>query len=73
MNNTRYFLRKKSMNYIEHKLVEQFNLQLCFKDKKERIFKNNELMVTCKDKYVSVLVYDDNHNNKIYSILNLIS
>ena len=42
MNNTMYILRKKSMNYIERKLVEQSDLKLCFKNKKERIFKNDE-------------------------------
>ena len=28
MNNTMYILRKKSMNYIERKLVEQSDLKL---------------------------------------------
>ena len=50
MNNTMYILRKKSMNYIERKLLEQSDLKLCFKNKKERIFKNDELLITCKDK-----------------------
>jgi hypothetical protein len=73
MNNTIYILRKRSMNYIEHKLVEQSDLKLCFKNKKERIFKNEELLITCKDKYISVLVYNDGDKSKANGIVNLIS
>ena len=73
MNNTMYFLRKKSMNYIEWKLNGQFDLKLCFKDKKERIFKNSELLITCKNKYISVLIYDDSDKDKVDNIINLIS
>lgn len=48
MNNTRYFLRKKHMSDIERELTERLNLSLCFKSKRESIYKNSELMVTCK-------------------------
>jgi len=72
MNNTMYFLRKKSFNDIEHDLMEKLNLKLCFKNKKERIFKNNELLITCKDKYISVLIYDDSHKSIVCSIANQI-
>ena len=37
MSNTMYILRKKNINYIEKKLVDQCGLKLCFKNKKERI------------------------------------
>lgn len=73
MNNTMYILRKKSMNYIERKLVEQSDLKLCFKNKKERIFKNDELLITCKDKYIAVLVYNESYKDKANSVVNLIS
>lgn len=73
MNNTIYVSRKKSMNYIEDKLVEQSDLKLCFRDEKERIFKNDELLVTCKDTYVTVLVYDESHKRKANAVINLIS
>lgn len=73
MNNTIYILRKKSMNYIEHKLVEQCDVKLCFKNKNERIFKNDKLLITCKNKYISILVYNESCKNRVSSIVNLIS
>ena len=73
MSKTMYFLRKRPMDYIEHKLSEQFDLKLCFKNKTERIFKNNDLLVACRKKYIFVLVYNDTCNNIIYSVINLFS
>lgn len=73
MNNTMYFLRRKSFDYIERELTRQFDLKLCYKNRKESIFKNNELLVTCKDKFISVLIYDEDDRNKIYEIVDWIS
>lgn len=73
MNNTMYFLRKKSMNYIERKLIGQFNLKLCYKNRMERIFKDDELLITCKDKYIMVLIYANCNRNKAYNIAKWIS
>lgn len=61
------------MNYIEQKLIQQFNFRLCYKNKKERIFKNNELLITCKDKFILVFIYGEYDRSKIYDILNWIS
>ncbi len=72
MNNTRYFLRKKHMSDIERELTERLNLSLCFKSKRESIYKNSELMVTCKKKYVSVLVFNDRNKSKLSYIENLL-
>ncbi len=73
MNNTMYFLRRKSFNYIERELIQQFDLKLCYKNKKEIIFKNNELLITCKEKFISVLIYDEDDRNKVYKIVDWIS
>lgn len=73
MSKTLYFPRKKNMDIIEEILVNCFKLEICLKHKKERIFKNTELLITCKDKYVSVLVYDGVNNgyyNDIIKFLN---
>lgn len=59
MSKTLFFVRKKSMGYIEEKLVNQEGFELCYKKKNERIFRNKELLITCKNKYVSALIYDD--------------
>ena len=71
--NTMYILRKKNINYIEKKLVDQCGLKLCFKNKKERIFKNDEVLITCKKKYISILFYDEAQKSKAYNIANRIS
>lgn len=68
-----YIERKKSMGYIENKLVDQFEVSLGFKNKKERIFKNEEMLITCKDKYITILVYDDIYERKARNIADLIS
>ncbi len=73
MSETLYILRKKSINYIEHELVNQFGLKMCFKNGKERIFKNTELLVKCHGKYVSVLIYDNSYKNMSYQIRDLVS
>ena len=73
MNNVIYILRKKRMDDIEKQLIQHCNLKLCFKNKRERIFKNDEVLITCKKKYISVLVYDDSNESKAHSIVNLIS
>lgn len=57
MNKTVYFLRKMNMRYIEERLEEEFNLELCFRNGKEMILKNNEVLVCCKRKYASILMY----------------
>ena len=54
MSNTMYILRKKNINYIEKKLVDQCGLKLCFKNKKERIFKNDEVLITCMMRHKKV-------------------
>lgn len=73
MNKTRYILRKKNKNYIEQVLLGQLDLQLCFKNRTERIFKNDKILITCKNKYISVLVYDNSYSNRVKEIVNLIS
>lgn len=73
MADTKYFLRKKSMDYIEHRLKEQLDLELCFKDKRERIFKNEEVLITCKGQYISILYYDDNKKDEVQKIVSMIS
>lgn len=73
MNNTMYFLRRKSISYIEQEFIRKFDLKLCYKNKRESIFKNNELLITCKDKFISVLIYEKDDRNKVYEIVNWIS
>lgn len=73
MNNTIYISRSKSMDSIEEMLIRYFKLELCLKNKTERIFKNAELLITCKNKYVSVLVYDEVYNKNCAEIINFLN
>ena len=34
---------------------------------------NDELLITCKDKYIAVLVYNESYKDKANSVVNLIS
>ncbi len=47
MNNTIYISRRKSMDSIEEMLIKYFRLELCLKNKTERIFMNAELLIIC--------------------------
>lgn len=73
MSDTMYIIRKKDLDCIEKNLTDNFGLKLCFKNKKERIFKNDELLITCKKKYISILVYNDEKKCKARIIVNCIS
>lgn len=66
MNNTGFYLRKKSFDSIEKELVGHFGLVLCFKNNEERLYKNENILVTCKKKYISVLEFNErNHGDNV--------
>lgn len=73
MNNMFYTLRKKSFRHIEHQITNCCDLNLCFKTKNELIFKNNEMLVSCKKQYISILVYEEGNKEKVQEIINLVS
>jgi len=72
MSSTMYFLRRKSMKQIEQDVTEKFNVELCYKNNKERVFKSQDLLITCRSKYILVLVYDNAQENQVRSISNSI-
>lgn len=72
MNRTMYFLRKENMKSIKKKLDSQYNLELCFKNKNEMILKNNELLISCKNKYISVVIYNNSSVNLAYKVQKLL-
>lgn len=70
MDRTEYFLRKASLSKIENRLEHKYNMKTCYKKRKERIMKNSEIIVKCKDKYIAVFLLDDNSKEKYRDIKN---
>lgn len=73
MNKKMYFLRKGISSDFIKKLGNAYSLDLVYKDKSEMIFKNNLLMIVCKKKYISVLVYDGGNYILTNDIINKFS
>ncbi len=49
-------------------LIEKYGLSVCYKDKKEEIFKNDNMLVDFKQKYITVLIYNDEDNHLISAV-----
>lgn len=73
MDKVIYILRKRSKKHIKKTLTEQFNLKLCYDKKAEKIFKNNDILITCKKKYISILIYDESTQKVAKNIIQSIS
>lgn len=71
MNKTMFFLNKKHNKKIFDFFIKEYNLQLCFKSKKEIILKNNDLLISFKKNYFTVLIYDSENENLIYNVKNI--
>ena len=53
MNNVSYFPKNKKTSYLAKKIVAQYNLKECYNNgKNDRIFKNDNLLLSLKRKYV---------------------
>ena len=63
MSKIMYFLRKGITSSTVDDLIQRHNLRRCFENKKERIFKNNDMIVELNPKYITVLVYDGNNTD----------
>ena len=73
MCKTKYILRNEKMKLIQNKLTKEFNMKLCFRSRNECIFKNDELLITCKNKYASILSLSATNPQKVKDIITLIS
>ena len=53
MNEASYFPKNKRTSYLVRKIVAQYNLKECYHNSKnEQIFKNDNLLLSLKRKYV---------------------
>ena len=57
MGKTMYFLRKRS-SPTEEALIKKYDLKACFQKRREKIFKNNDVIIAYRAKYVTVLIYN---------------
>lgn len=68
MDRTEYFLRGTSFSKIEKRLDNMYKIKTCYKTRKERILKNNDIIVKCKNKYIAVFLLDDTSKDKYKDI-----
>ncbi len=68
MNRTIYFLRKSKLSYMEQELINKYQLDLCLKKKNEMILKSNDLLISCRNKYIALLVYERSNEQKVVEI-----
>lgn len=68
MSKIMYFLRKGVTSSTVDDLIQRHSLKRCFENKKERIFKNNDMIVELNPKYITVLVYDGNNTDLISDV-----
>ena len=68
MSKIMYFLRKGVTSSTVDDLIQRYSLKRCFENKKERIFKNNDMIVELNPKYITVLVYDGNNTDLISDV-----
>lgn len=73
MSKAIYLLRKNDMNIIKNILLNNFNFELCYEKKREMILKNEEVLISCKKKYIFIYFYDNMSNQNINSIIEYIS
>jgi len=66
-----YFLRKSNMDKIEKSLHIYFKMTPCIKSKKEMVFENNDLLISCKKKYISVIYYDEIGEKKLNKLVEI--
>ena len=66
-----YFLRKSNMDKIEKSLHIYFKMTPCIKSKKEMVFENNDLLISCKKKYISVIYYDEIGKKKLNKLVEI--
>lgn len=67
MNNIIY-IPKKNKKKAEKFFIPKFNLFLCFHSKNKKIFKNENMLMSCNKNYIRILVYKKNNVELINDI-----
>lgn len=59
MNNSLYMIRNRRLNRKLDQLIKDCNLDLCYQDRKEKIFKGDEFLISLKRKYMFLYSFSD--------------
>ena len=59
MSNSLCMLRSRHLDKKLNQLVESYNLDLCYQDKSEKIFKSEDLLISLKRKYIFLYPLSD--------------
>ena len=62
MNNSLYLVRNKDAETKINSLVKKYNLELCFEERKEKVLKNENMLVLLKKKYIFIRFLLDSNN-----------
>lgn len=73
MSKRMYFVRKRNALPLLDRLIKQYALKVSFHDKNEVILKNENFLVACKKKYISVLLYDAENQSLASEIVLILS
>lgn len=57
MDNTLYLVRDKSCDAKISSFIYKYHLELCYDRKKEKIFKNEDMFVLLKRKYIFIRIF----------------
>lgn len=60
MSNALYLVRNKRSEDKIGSLVQKYNLELCYDTKNEKVFKNENILLLLKKKYIFLQVFDGN-------------
>lgn len=63
MSNTLYITRNRRVDTKLNKLVDDNKLVTCYRDRNQRIFKNEKLIVSQKKKYIFLRLLSDEDIN----------
>ena len=62
MNNSLYLVRDKDAETKIKPFVKKYNLELCFEEQKEKVLKNENMLVLLKKKYIFIRFFLDSNN-----------
>ena len=59
MDNTLYLVRDKSSDAKISSFIQRYNFELCYDQKKEKVLKNEDMLLLLKRKYIFIHIFCD--------------
>lgn len=66
------FRNKKKIKTLDEKLKNEYNLRLVYNDKRTKIYKNEDMILSCCKRFFTILFYHKEDNQKAYDIEDMI-